>query len=85
MYLKEKVITILKIKNIILSIIAVILIFTSIANIAISSSSNWGNMETVWDAYSAPESEVCLIIGLVLVLIIWISRTQINNAVYYSG
>lgn len=84
MYLRNQLINILKIKNIIFVIIGIFNIALSVY-VLISLFSTYGDIEIVKEARATPESISAIKIGIVLLLIAGISQRMIGNASFYSG
>ncbi len=85
MYLREKLIRILKIKNVILTILGIFNIAQS-AIVMISLISHYSDqLETVLEARATPESLVATVIGLIFLIEACVSRRMIGDASFYSG
>ena len=85
MYLKEKLLKILKIKNVIFICLAIFGIVVSVFNI-ISLMSHYGNdWETILSARSMPANITSLIVDAVLITESLVSRRFIGNASLFSG
>ena len=85
MYLKEKLLKILKIKNVIFICLAIFGIVVSVFNI-ISLMSHYGNdWETILSARSMPANITSLIVDAVLITESLVSRRFIGNAALFSG
>ena len=85
MYLKNGLITFLKVKNVILLILGVFLVSTSVAIITQLIVGYFGDWFTILHARAFPESVFLIIIGIVLIVCSRISRRLINDAVFFSG
>lgn len=85
MYLKEKLIKYLKIKNIIFMIIGVFNVITSVAIITSLIAYYIDNLETALHARAMPSSITYLILGIILMIIVAISRKLIGDASFYSS
>lgn len=85
MYLKNKLVRFLKIKNIIFLIVGLFWVAASIADLLSLIVYYFGDWETVWTARSTPEAIVMLIIGAVLLIASAISRSLLNDAGFYSN
>lgn len=85
MYLKEKLIIALKIKNWIFTFIGVFEIALSAANLISLAVYYIDDLETFLHAKSTPESITSLIIGTVLLVSAVISKYRIGDAGFYSS
>ncbi|MDE5947138.1 MAG: hypothetical protein K2G63_07535 [Oscillospiraceae bacterium] len=85
MYLKDKLIKSLKIKNIIFMIIGVFNVIVSVSIIASLVSYYSDNLETALHAKAMPSSIAYLIISIILITIVCISRSLIGDASFYSS
>lgn len=85
MYIKDKIIKILKIKNALLVIIGIFNIVVSVYDILSLISSYYDDWETILNAKSTPESITMFIIGIILLVIAFISNRWIGDAIFYSS
>lgn len=85
MYIKDKIIKILKIKNVFFVIIAVFNIMISVYDILSLISSYYDDWETILNAKSTPESITMFIIGIILLIAAFISSRWIGDATFYSN
>lgn len=85
MYLKEKLIRFLKIKNIILLVVGIFLLFTSVWIMLSLMSTYWGDWETVVNAKATPECILYSIIGIIFIADSVISRILTGKASFYSS
>lgn len=85
MYLREKRIKILKIKNVIFTAIGLFFVIESVFVMVSLISYYHDDLETVLEAKATPESIVTFIIGIVLLLTAGISRRLIGDANFYSS
>lgn len=84
-YLRDKLIKILKIKNVIFVIVGIFNIATSVATIISLISHYRDQLETVLQAKATPQSIVAFIIGVILLIAACISRHLIGDANFYSS
>ncbi len=85
MYLRDRIIKILKIKNVIFVIVGIFNIAVSSA-IIISLISHYSDqLETVLEAKATPDSIRSIIIGIILLILSYISRRMIGDANFYSS
>lgn len=85
MYIREKVIKFLKIKNIIFTVIGLFNIIVSVADIVSLITTYSDQLETVLHAKSFPQSVTAIVIGIVLLLIAYLSRKIIGDAYFFSN
>lgn len=85
MYLREKRIKFLKIKNVVFTAFGIFLVASSVYVIISLISHYHDSLETVLEARATPESIVETAIGVVLLLAAGISRSQIQDANFYSS
>jgi len=84
-YIKERIIKFLKIKNAILSVIGSFLIAVSIAIMASLVSHYWGDWDTIINAKATPDSISGFYIGIILFIYAFISKKMIRDAYFYSS
>ncbi|MCR4990412.1 MAG: hydrogenase maturation nickel metallochaperone HypA [Lachnospiraceae bacterium] len=85
MYLKEKQIKNIKIKNVILAVLAIInLIFTVSWELYLVIR-YWGDTFTIMHAKATPEFFFWIIVGPIILAHVLRSRNRIGNAYFYSG
>jgi len=85
MYLKEKLIRLLKVKNVILLILGIFFVSFSVGNLVSLCVYYFGDWQTVLTARSTPESVVMIIVGSLLLVISRLSRKHINDANFFSA
>lgn len=85
MYLREKRIKILKVKNVILVIVGLFLVAASVYVLVSLISYYHDNLKTVLEAKATPGSVRNIIIGVIFLLIAGISRRLIGDANFYSS
>lgn len=85
MYLREKRIKILKIKNVIFVILGIFFVAVSVYVIASLVSHYHDNLKTVLEAKATPDCVKNTIIGVILLIIAGISRRHIEDANFYSS
>ena len=85
MYLRDKRIKILKVKNVILVICGIFLIATSVYIIVSLISYYHDDLRTVLEARATPDCVKAIITGVILLLVAGISRRLIGDANFYSG
>lgn len=85
MYLRETRIRILKIKNVILTIIGIFLVAASVYVMTSLVSYYHDDLQTVLEARATPDCVKNTIIGVIALLIAGISRRLIGNANLYSS
>lgn len=85
MYLKEKTIKLLRIKNIIFAIIGVFNLLVSGYYIVSEFIYYRDDLYTAWHAKSMTSSIVWVIISIILLITAAISRNRIGNATFYSS
>ena len=85
MYLREKRIKILKIKNVILAAIGIFCIATSVFVMVSLISHYHDDLQTVLEARATPDCVKAVIIGAVCLVIAGRSRRLIEDANFYSG
>lgn len=84
MYIRDKLIKFLKIKNVIFIIVGIFNVSVS-AYTLISLFSTYRDMEIVMEAKAAPGSIMSIKIGIILLIIAAISRHLIGDANFYSS
>lgn len=84
-YIREKIIKFLKIKNAISSVIGIFLISVSTAIMVSLISYYRGDWETVITAKATPDSVSGFIIGIILFICALISKNMIHDAYFYSS
>ena len=85
MYLKKGTITFLKIKNILLAILAIANLIVGIAFEVFLVVRYWGDTYTIMHAKATPEFIFWIIVGpLMLIYVVW-SSSNIGDANFYSG
>lgn len=84
-YIREKIIKFLKIKNAISSVIGIFEIAVSTAVMVSLISYYWGDWETVITAKATPDSVSGFIIGIILFICAFISKNMIHDAYFYSS
>lgn len=84
-YIREKIIKFLKIKNAISSVIGIFLIAVSTAIMVSLILYYWGDWETVITAKATPGSVSGFIIGIILFIYAFISKKMIRDAYFYSS
>ena len=85
MYLKEKLIKVLKVKNVLFNIFAVFCIASSAA-VLISLFAHYSDdLETFKSARALPECINAISVGIILLIISGFSRRSIGDASFYSG
>lgn len=85
MYLREKRIKFLKLKNIVFTVLGTFFVASSLYVLISLVSHYHDDLKTVLEAKATPECVVLIIIGTVLLLTAGISRRLIGNANFYSG
>ena len=85
MYLKEKLIRLLKVKNVIFLILGVFFVSLYVGNIISLCVYYFGDWDTVLTARSMPESVIMILIGTLMIVISRVSRKHINDAALYSA
>lgn len=85
MYLREKRIKILKLKNVVFTVFGIFFVAESLFVMVSLISHYHDRLETVLEAKATPESIVIIIIGMLLLLTAGISRRLIGDANFYSG
>lgn len=85
MYIKEKLVKLLKMKNAVLTVISVFEIAVSVAVLASLISFYWGDFETVITARATPESVIDVAVGIILLIYARWSGNMICDAYFYSG
>lgn len=85
MYTREKLIKVLKIKNVICTAIGLFLIVISVSILADLISFYHDQLLTVVTAKATPECILDIIIGTILLVTSGISRKRIGDANFYSG
>ena len=85
MYLREKRIKILKIKNMILTAIGIFCIATSVFVMVSLISHYHDDLQTVLEARATPDCVKAVIIGAICLMIAGRSRRLIGDANFYSG
>ena len=85
MYIREKTVHFLKIKNVILSFVAVFLIAVSAASIVSFTAYYFGDWETIITAKAIPDVIRGIIIGIIFLIYASISRDMISDAYFYSS
>lgn len=84
-YLREKRIKILKIKNVILAVIGIFCVASSVFVMVSLVSHYHDDLQTVLEARATPDCVKAVIIGVICLLIAGISRRLIEDANFYSG
>jgi len=85
MYLKEKMIRFLKIRNVIFAVISIFNIITSTSILISLTKYYWGDFDTVIHAKATPSCVADIIIGIILLVISQKSKRRIQDANFYSG
>lgn len=85
MYIRDKLIIFLKIKNAISSFLGIFLIIGSVSNMASLISVYWGDWETIIEAKSTPDSVIFTIVGIILLICAFISKNMICDVYFYSS
>lgn len=85
MYVREKIIKFLKIKNVISSVIGIFEIAVSTEVMVSLISYYWGDWETVITAKATPDSVLGFIIGIILLIWAFSSKNMIGDAYFYSS
>lgn len=85
LYTKDKVIKILKVKNVFFMIIAILNLMVSVYDILSLIVSYHDDWETILNAESIPESIILFITGIILLIIAFISNRWIGDAIFYSS
>lgn len=85
MYLREKRIKFLKIKNTVFTAVGTFFVASSLYVLISLVSHYHDDLETVLEARATPECVVLIIIGTILLLTAGTSRRLIGNANFYSG
>lgn len=85
MYLREKRIKVLKLKNVVFTVLGIFLVAVSVYVMVSLISHYHDNLKTVLEARATPESIVMAAIGVVLLLAAGLSRRLIEDANFYSG
>lgn len=85
MYLREKRIKILKIKNVIFVILGIFFVAVSVYVIASLFSFYHDDLKTVLEAKATPGSVRNIILGVILLIIAGISKRHIEDANFYSS
>ena len=85
MYLKTKWISFLKVKNALLLLTGLFLVFTGIADIISLIVYYWGDWDTVIHARSTPEAVCGFFVGIVMLMIRTASKNEISKANFYSS
>ena len=84
MYIRNKLIKFLKIKNVIFIIAGIFNVAVSVYTL-ISLYSTYRDMEIVMEAKAAPSSVLSIKIGIILLIVAVISRHLIGDANFYSS
>lgn len=85
MYLREKRIFVLKIKNILFAILGIFLLVSSVSVMISLISFYSDQLETVLHAKATPECMVGIIIGSILLVDACVSRKQIGDSNFFSS
>ena len=85
MYLRSNLITVLKIKNVLLLLAGLFLVLTGMADVISLIAYYWGDWYTVINAVSFPEAVSGFFIGLAMLVYAFVSRNGIREAVFYSS
>ena len=85
MYLREKRIKFLKIKNVVFTALGIFFVSSSILVLLSLVSFYHDDLETVLEAKATPQCIVNIMIGIILLIAAGISRRLIGNANFYSG
>lgn len=85
MYIREKIIKFLKIKNAISSVIGIFLIAVSTADMVSLITYYWGDWQTIKTAKRTPGSVTGFIVGTILFVCAFISKKMIRDAYFYSS
>ena len=85
MYLKEKLIRILKIKNAVLAVFTILNLIVSVSWEFYLVVRYWGDWYTIAHAKATPEFIFWVIVGPVILLIVYISKEWIGDAYFYNG
>ena len=85
MYIRNKLIKLLKIKNAIFSFIGIFEIALSTASMVSLITYYWGDWETVITARRTPSSIAGFIVGVILLICAFISKKMISDAYFYSS
>lgn len=85
MYLKEKALKSLKVKNVILTVLAVGMLVLGIYNMASLYNSYHDDLDTVWHANSTPTAVVGMIISVLVLAETGLSRRMIHEATFFSS
>lgn len=85
MYLKEKLIRFLKVKNVVLVILGVFLSAFCVETMTELTVYYFGDWDTILHARRTPESVVFFLLGLLLIAYSRVSRYLIRDANYFSG
>ncbi len=84
-YTRDKLVKVLKIKNVIFTVLGIFNIIISVYCIISLVVYYREQLETVLHAKSTPESIVRFIVGMILVILSYISRRLIGDANFYSS
>lgn len=85
MYLREKLIKILKLKNVVFTVLGIFFVAMSVFVMISLISHYHDKLETVLEAKATPDSIAAIIIGTILLLTAGISRRLIGDANFYSS
>ena len=85
MYLKEKLIRILKIKNAVLALFTILNLITGVSWELYLVIRYWGDWFTIAHAKATPDFIFWIIAGPVILLIVYISKEWIGDAYFYNG
>ena len=85
MYLKETLIRVLKVKNVILLILGIFLVSTSVAILLELIVQYFGDWFTILHARATPECVIFIALGNIMIAYSRISRRLINDAGFYAS
>ena len=85
MYLREKLVKALRIKNVVLTVLAVLHLLMDIDSLTSLAGIYWGDWDTVLHAKRTVPSVIGLIVSLAVLLLTGASRRLIGDAQFFSG
>ena len=85
MYLKEKLVKVLKIKNAVLAMYTILSLIVSVSWELYLVVRYWGDWFTIAHARATPDFIFWVIAGPVILLIIYISKEWIGDAYFYNS
>ncbi|MCR4786965.1 MAG: hydrogenase maturation nickel metallochaperone HypA [Lachnospiraceae bacterium] len=85
MYLREKLIKWIKIKNVVLAALAIFNLIFSVSWEIYLVIRYWGDFDTVIHAKATPEFVFWIIVGPIILIHVVLSKEKLGNAYFYSG